>query len=221
MHIGLTGGIASGKSTVAERFSALGVPVIDTDLLSRELVAPGQPALACIVEHFGPTVLTASGELDRSRLRARVFAQPEERRWLEDLLHPLIRERAYTLARDALAQGRSLYTLTIIPLLFEHGAYPWLDRILVVDAPDSLRRNRALARPGMTPALLDGIFAAQLAREARLERADDVLHNHGSLTDLFEQVDALHRRYQEQARSQPAKDAPASDASPPYPASLQ
>lgn len=197
-RVGLTGGIASGKSAVAARFAALGVSVVDADVAAREVVAPGQPALAAIVAAFGPGVLLGDGSLDRAGLRARVFADPEARRTLEGLLHPPIRA-ALRAAADA-APGP--YVLVAIPLLAEGGAraaYPWLDRILVVDAPVEQQRARLVARDGIDSVLADRMLEAQADRRQRLAIADDVLVNDGALAALDEVVVALDRRYRELA----------------------
>jgi dephospho-CoA kinase len=190
-RIGLTGGIASGKSAVAAAFSELGVPVIDTDLLAREVVEPGQPALAAVVSAFGPSVLGPDGRLDRRGMRALVFADPERRRTLEAILHPAI--RALTQARVAATDAP--YVVIAIPLLAEGGRQGRVDRVLVVDCPPELQRQRLLARDGETAAGADAILAAQASRAKRLAIADDVLDNSGPLAALRPAVAALHRRY--------------------------
>lgn len=191
LHVGLTGGIGSGKSAAAERFAALGVPVVDADQLSRELVAPGQPALAQLVEHFGRDCLNAQGELDRAALRRRIFADPDERRWLEALLHPLIEAAA---ARR-LARADGPYALLVSPLLLEAGQDALVDRVLVVDVDEATQIERAGERDGNEPAQIRAIIDAQMPREKRLARADDVLDNSGTPAALDEQVTALHQHY--------------------------
>lgn len=192
--IGLTGGIASGKSAVADRFAALGVTVADADIAARTVVEPGQPGLAEVVATFGRDILDTEGRLDRARLRVRVFNDPDARRTLERLLHPRIRAALRT-AADA-APGP--YSIVAIPLLAEGGgreAYPWLDRILVVDAPPALQRARLMARDKIDAALADRMLAAQADRRQRLAIADDVLVNDGAVDALDAQVGALDAQY--------------------------
>lgn len=189
--VGLTGGIGSGKSTAARMFAARGVPVVDTDAIARELVAPGTPALARIAREFGPDVLEPDGSLDRAALRARVFADPEQRRRLEAILHPPIRARAHA----RLAELDAPYAIVVVPLLLESGDWPVLQRVLVVDAPESLQRRRTAARDGRSDAQVEAVMNAQTSREHRLAAADDVLVNDGDLAALERQVETLHRRY--------------------------
>lgn len=192
--VAITGGIASGKSAVCERFARLGVVVADADVAARELVAPGTPALAAIAERFGISVLQPDGSLDRAALRRRVFADAGARRDLEAILHPRIRERMQ--AQCAIAAGP--YAMVAIPLLCEVGgrvAYPWLDRILVVDVPVELQRTRLQARDGIDAALADNMLMAQATRETRLAIADDVIDNSGALAELDARVAQWHRHY--------------------------
>ena len=191
MRIGLTGGIASGKSTVAALFAQLGVPVIDTDAIARDLVAPGSPALAAIVGRFGNEILDSTGGLDRRQLRQRIFAEPRARTDLEALLHPAI--HAETERRSAQAGGR--YQLIAVPLLAEKGLGARYDRVLVVDCDPGLQRRRLALRDGSSEAETEAILAAQAPRERRLAAADDVIHNDGDLRQLAEQVAELHARY--------------------------
>lgn len=189
--VALTGGIASGKSAVSDRFAALGADVIDADLVSRELVAPGGAALAEIVAAFGEGVLTADGALDRRAMRERVFADDAHRRRLEAILHPrvrdILRERAH-----ARSDG---YAMLVIPLLVESGHYGWVDRVLVVDVTRDVQRARLVARDGITPELADAMLDAQASREQRLAIADDVIANDGTIADLDARVLPLHQRY--------------------------
>lgn len=193
MIIGLTGGIGSGKSTVARAFGELGVGWVDADDIAREVVMPGEPALAAIAQRFGQQVLDADGGLNRAALRQIVFSDPEQRRWLESETHPRIRERLQ-LRLKALALN-SPYVLLVSPLLFESGQDALAQRTLVVDVPEELQRSRTLARDGVSEAQVRAILAAQLSRQERLSRAHDVIDNSGSLEHLQHQVVTLHRRY--------------------------
>ncbi len=190
--VGLTGGIGSGKSTVAARFAAHGTPILDADTIARALVEPGQPALDEIVAAFGTGVIDAGGALDRAGLRRRILADPGQRRRLEAILHPRIRADIHR----RLAGLDAPYCLLAIPLLVETGRehYP-VQRILVVDCPEALQRSRLRARKGWTEAEIDAMIAAQATREQRLMAADDVIVNDAGLDSLEGQVDALHRRY--------------------------
>ena len=191
LRIGLTGGIASGKSTVARRFTELGIPVIDADESSRVVVAPGQPGLEQVVQRFGPGVLSAEGELDRRALRNLIFADPGKRRDLEAILHPLI--RADMERRAAGAVGA--YLVMAIPLLVESAARDRVDRILVVDADEASQLARLTARDSISLEQARAILAAQASRESRLKAADDVLVNSGTVAQLRAAVDRLHQRY--------------------------
>lgn len=189
--IGLTGGIGSGKTAVSDRFTRLGAPVIDTDLLARELVEPGQPALAEIMAEFGPDCLDGEGRLHRARLRERVFADPAGRRRLEAILHPRIR----ALARERIARLTAPYCLLVIPLLAETGMTDLVDRVLVVDAPEAMQIRRVMARDGMTEEQARRILAAQADRSQRLTLANEIVENAGDLAALDHQVAALHQHY--------------------------
>ncbi|WP_445012076.1 dephospho-CoA kinase [Vreelandella stevensii] len=193
MIIGLTGGIGSGKSTVARAFGELGVGWVDADDIAREVVMPGEPALAAIAQRFGQQILDADGGLNRAALRQIVFSDPEQRRWLESETHPRIRERLQ-LRLKALALN-SPYVLLVSPLLFESGQDALAQRTLVVDVPEELQLSRTLARDGVSEAQVRAILAAQLSRQERLGRAHDVIDNSGSLEHLQHQVVTLHRRY--------------------------
>ena len=189
--IGLTGGIASGKTQASRRFASHGVPVIDTDLIARELVEPGQAALAEIIAGFGKNIIGTDGELDRSRLRSIVFSDPSRRRQLEHILHPRIRERALSMMENLNAP----YCLVVIPLLVESATdYP-LNRILVVDTPPEQQVERLRARDGISDSQIQAILGAQATRTTRLQAADDVLVNDGTLEELHSKVDELHRYY--------------------------
>lgn len=196
--VAITGGIASGKSAVAERFARLGRRVIDADRLARELVEPGQPALVEIVARFGEAAVQPDGRLDRGWMRAHVFANADARRALESILHPRIRSAM----REQAAAAPGPYALLDIPLLAEGGgraAYPWLSRILVVDAPDALRLSRLRARDGGTDEQAAQVLAAQAPRAMRLALADDVIVNNGPLSALDAAVAALDGRYRTRA----------------------
>jgi len=193
--IGLTGGIASGKSALGKHFEALGVTVVDADAVAREVVAPG-PVLSRIAERFGTHVLQTDGALDRRVLRELVFADEELRLALEAITHPAIRERLHTQCRAASGP----YAIAAIPLLTEAGGratYPWLDRILVIDAPVALQRARLMARDGIDAALADRMIAAQASREQRLAIADDVVVNDGDPSHLEARARELARMYVE------------------------
>jgi dephospho-CoA kinase len=190
--VGLTGGIGSGKSTVADVFAALGVPVIDTDVISRELTRPGGAALDSIRLAFGESVMQTDGSLDRAALRRRVFADASARHQLEAILHPLIRLRV----EKTLSQLNARYVLLVIPLLAETGAYrDVLQRILVVDCPEETQIARVKARSGLARDEVMAILAAQATREERLAVADDVILNTASPDDLRTAVESLHQHY--------------------------
>jgi dephospho-CoA kinase len=189
--IALTGGIASGKSAVAEIFAQLGAPVLDTDQIARDVVEPGTPTLAKLVAEFGNDILDASGRLDRARMRARVFADPEQRKRLEAITHPAIREELASRAQRA--QGP--YQIHVIPLLVESGRAELYDRVLLVDTSEEAQLQRLLARDGSSDELARQILAAQASREDRLDAADDVIVNTGTLQDLQQFVQTLHRNY--------------------------
>ena len=189
--IALTGGIASGKSAVAKIFEELGAPVLDTDQIARDVVEPGTPTLAKLVEEFGPDILDANGRLDRARMRARVFADPEQRKRLEAITHPAIREELA--ARAERAQGP--YQIHVIPLLVESGRSEMYDRVLVVDTSEEEQLKRLMARDGSSLEQAKQILAAQASREERLDVADDVIVNTGTLQDLRQFVETLHRNY--------------------------
>lgn len=191
--IALTGGIASGKSAVADLFAAKGVPVFDTDQIARDVVEPGTPALAQIISEFGIDILDAAGRLDRKRMRELVFADPAKRKRLEAITHPAIREE---LARRSREANESLYQIHVIPLLVESGRADAYDRVLVVDAPQADQLRRLQARDGTDETTANNILASQASREARLSVADDVIVNTGTLDDLRRFVDTLHENYE-------------------------
>lgn len=194
--IGLTGGIGSGKSAVAELFIKEGITVVDADVAARRVVEPGSPALNAIAEHFGQDVLQADGCLDRAALRAIVFDNENERLWLEQLLHPAIGQWI----TEQLTNAQSPYAILESPLLLETSQHKMADRIIVVDVPEQVQIDRASARDGNTPEQIKAIIAAQMNRQARLEKADDVIDNSGSLESLVDPVATLHHKYLELAR---------------------
>jgi dephospho-CoA kinase len=200
LRIGLTGGIASGKSTVSQRFVELGVPVIDADLASRAVVAPGSPGLAQVVARFGTGILNAGGELDRRALRDLIFNDPKSRNALDGILHPLIRDH---MERQASA-AEGPYLVMAIPLLVEGGrAHERVDRVLVVDVDESHQLQRVQSRDGSSPEQARAILASQASRAARLAAADDVLPNSSTVADLRQAVDRLHQRYLQLAQTRP------------------
>lgn len=189
--IGLTGGIGSGKSTVARLFAEKGVTIIDTDQLARDITLPGQEALAKIIEKFGKGILLPDKTLDRSQLRKIVFTDLHKRQWLEQLLHPLI--RAETQRR--IESATSPYCMVVIPLLLETKPNPLVKRILVVDLPEEQQLLRAHLRDQLPEKEISAIMRSQVTREQRLAAADDVIDNHGTLAELIPQVEKLHQSY--------------------------
>ncbi len=190
--VGVTGGIGSGKSSAAALFAELGAGVIDTDDISHELTRAGGRALPAIAAALGPGAVAADGSLDRAAVREIVFADPARRKTLEGILHPLIR----TEARDRVARSTAPYVLLVVPLLLESGGYPDLvRRILVVDCEEALQVRRTMQRSGLSAEAVRAIMAAQLPRQSRLARADDVLHNNGELAQLRSAVAVLHENY--------------------------
>ncbi|MBK3749468.1 dephospho-CoA kinase [Stutzerimonas balearica] len=189
--LGLTGGIGSGKSAAAERFAELGVHVVDADQVARSVVEPGGAALAQIVDRFGVPILASSGELNRAALRERIFTSVEDRRWLERLLHPLIRQEIWA----SLSRAESPYAVLVSPLLVESRQHEQVDRVLVIDVPEDLQLQRVLARDQVSEDQVRAILAAQARREDRLRHANDVLVNDRDLSWLRQEVDRLHDRY--------------------------
>lgn len=188
MLVGLTGGIGSGKSAAADRFAELGIDVVDADIASRTVVEPGQPALAEIAAHFGADLLNEDGTLNRPRLRAVVFADVAERKWLQSLLHPLINQ----CLKEQIAASTSDYCLLVNPLLLESGQGQWCDEIVVVDAPEELQVSRTMKRDDNSREQVEAILAAQLKRQDRLAKASHVIHNNDDLPHLYRQVESLH-----------------------------
>ncbi|MBU4636527.1 dephospho-CoA kinase [Pseudomonas chlororaphis] len=189
--LGLTGGIGSGKSAAAQHFIDLGIHVVDADHAARWVVEPGRPALACIAEHFGDSVLQADGQLDRAALRKLIFEVPQQRLWLEALLHPLIADEIAA----HLARAESPYAILVSPLLIESGQYAMTQRILVIDVPQQLQIERTLQRDRISEQQIQAILKAQATREDRLSHADDVLVNDRDLAWLHSEVERLHHFY--------------------------
>ena len=190
-RVGLTGGIASGKTAVANLFAAHRVPVIDTDVIARAVVEPGQPALAAVVDAFGAQVLAENGRLDRPRLREQIFGDVDARRRLEAILHPAIRAE---MERQSRAAGGP-YQVLVIPLLVEGGRRDHVDRVLVVDVPEATQIERLVQRDGVTREQAQAALRAQSSREARLAFADDVIENTGDHAALGGRVALLHEKY--------------------------
>jgi len=191
LRVGLTGGIASGKSTVADMFEKLGAVIVDTDVIAREVVMPGQPALEEIGELFGPEVIAADGTLDRREVRRLIFEDEPLREQLEEILHPRIRDETFRQASEAGGE----YQLIVVPLLAESPLKDYVDRILVVDCDEGTQIQRLLERDAETIEQAQRILAAQAGRRERLEIADDVIDNGHSLDDTRRQVEDLHRFY--------------------------
>ena len=187
----LTGGIASGKSAVSACFEKLGTPVVDTDIIAREVVEPGSPALERIAGELGAGFLDADGKLNRSKLRQAIFSDPDLKSRLESILHPLI-------GKEVLQQVKQLdspYCIIVIPLYAESSAYAWIDRVLVVDVIEDTQIERVMARDGISREQARAILNAQASRQDRLALADDILDNSGDLSELPEKVKALHEKY--------------------------
>lgn len=195
--VGLTGGIASGKTTVANWLAVFGVPVIDADVLARDLVFPGKPAFKEVIAAFGEHMLTDAGTLDRGKMRTLVFSHPEQRRQLEAILHPRVRREMRRRVRALAAP----YCVLSIPLLLESGQQDLVDRVLVVDTPAALQMARTRARDGSDTETIMGILNAQASRSSRRAAADDIIDNSGGLAELRAQVMMLHVRYLELARA--------------------
>jgi dephospho-CoA kinase len=191
-RIGLTGGIGSGKSTVAALFADLGVPVIDTDAISHQLTASGGKAISAIQSGFGDEFITPDGALDRARMRQLVFTDDKAKSRLEHILHPLILAESKSQA----AASQAPYVLVVVPLLFESASYlDWLDRTLTVDCSEATQLARAAGRPGLDENIVRAIMSRQLSRDERLQRTDDVIHNDGNLDELIASVLQRHQQY--------------------------
>lgn len=197
LTVALTGGIGSGKSAVSSHFESLGVPVIDADALAHKMVTPGSPALLEIKKTFGDNLVNTGGELNRSALREIVFSDPAQRRRLEAILHPPIREAM----ESWLIKQTAPYAVMVIPLLFETGQESIADRILVVDCDESIKYERVAKRDNLQRTQIDQILASQADRQTRLKRADDVIENNDGLSDLIEATERMHQFYLTLAKS--------------------
>ncbi|CAM5193558.1 dephospho-CoA kinase [Alishewanella longhuensis] len=191
--IGLTGGIGSGKSTVAAYFEKLGASYVDADIVAREVVAPGSACLAAIKTKFGDSIIQADGQLNRAALRQLIFQDPSAKQWLESLLHPVIRQHML----QQLTSSQTAYTLLVAPLLLENGLNKLVQRVVVIDVTEETQLLRATQRDSNSPEQIKAIMAAQYSRQQRLALADDVIDNNGTTEELLQQVAHLHEKYLE------------------------
>jgi dephospho-CoA kinase len=189
--VGITGGIGSGKTAVTDRFAKLSIEIIDADIAARVVVEPGTAALNTIAEHFGSSILLTDGNLDRAALRTRIFSEVAGKKWLENLLHPLIGEEIM----HQLAAAQSPYVIFVSPLLLEASQNVLCDRILVVDVPEQTQISRTISRDDNDEAQVRRIISTQLSRQQRLEQADDVIENNQALAQLDEPIERLHQQY--------------------------
>ncbi|HVE45028.1 MAG TPA: dephospho-CoA kinase [Gammaproteobacteria bacterium] len=189
--VGLTGGIGSGKSSVAAYFTARGVPVIDADVIAKKITQKGETAYQKIVEHLGEHILLADGSLNRAALKQLIFEDPKERIWLENLLHPIIR----SCIEQGIRELSAPYCIIVIPLLYETHSPPFIQRVLVVDTSESLQKQRVADRDKLPEKQIEAILQTQVTRKDRLQRCDDIIHNDGSLKELEAEVEKLHQQY--------------------------
>jgi dephospho-CoA kinase len=189
--VALTGGIGSGKTTVANQFASLGAAIVDADVIARQVVEPGMPALVEIVERFGDDILNNDGSLNRRALREIIFQQPQQKNWLNQLIHPLIQQQTLNLFNTINAP----YIIWVIPLLIENGLTHFADRILVIDVSRETQIERTMLRDGSDRQLAENILSAQVSRETRLSYADDIINNDGSLALIAQRVNDLHQQY--------------------------
>lgn len=199
--VGLTGGIGSGKTTVANLFAAHGIVLVDADIVAREVVAPGQPALAAIAAHFGHQILTVDGQLNRPALRSQVFSDAKAKAWLDQLLHPLIRQQLL----QQLQQAQSPYVLLVAPLLIENGLTAVVDQLLVVDVDPQLQLQRTVQRDQVSSDQVAAIMASQCQRSQRLQLADQIISNETDVAALTGKVASLHQLYLDMAAEKLAK----------------
>jgi dephospho-CoA kinase len=202
--IGLTGGIGCGKSAASDYFKQKGVDIIDADLLAREVVAPNTPAMQKIIEHFGKAIVSDAGELNRAKLRQLVFENPDERHWLESLLHPLIRQRIHReidekVREESVMPSKLGYIVLSAPLLLENKLDALVDRVLVIDCDEELQLQRALARDESDAETVKKIIKKQISREERLAQADDVITNNRSLNELHKKLETYHHQLTHQS----------------------
>lgn len=196
--VGITGGIGSGKSALTAQLQQFGIHVVDADIVAREVVQPGTPALHKINSHFGDDILNSNGELDRASLRQRIFSKPEERKWLETMLHPII--RAETIKQ--LGQASSPYTILASPLLLETDQHELTQHIVLIDVPVELQINRTMARDNNSEEQVRAIIAAQMSREEKQQRADTIIKNDADLQALYNQAADLHKTLQRLAQQE-------------------
>lgn len=189
--VGITGGIGSGKTAVTDKLLTYGITIVDADIVSREVVEPGKPALQSIAEHFGEDILLSDGQLNRGKLRSLVFQNTEERKWLEQLLHPII----YSEIQKQLTNADSEYAVLVSPLLIETSQHLMVNRILVIDVPESLQIQRASSRDGVTEEQVKAIMKAQTSRQERMAKADDIITNDKDLIHLEKEIEKLHHFY--------------------------
>lgn len=196
--IGLTGGIGSGKTAASDYFEKLGIVVVDADVVAREVVEPGKPALTQIADHFGADILTTDGQLDRRQLREIIFKDPKAKTWLESLLHPLIRDEIIA----QLTQAKSAYAILVSPLLFETNQHELVKRTLLIDVPEDTQVERASQRDDANDEQIKSIIAAQMSRSCKRDKADDIIVNDRDLAYLYQQIDAQHAAYLSQVDSE-------------------
>ncbi|MCX8618589.1 dephospho-CoA kinase [Gilliamella sp. B2923] len=189
--VALSGGVASGKSTIANLFAQLGVPIIDADIIARQVVEVGTDALAQIVKHFSTEILLPNGELDRSQLREIIFNNDHERLWLNNLLHPIIHQ----ITQKQIAKQTAPYVIWVVPLLIENNLHQLADRVLMVDVPETLQMERLIYRDKISESLAKRMIRTQVPLAERLSYADDIIVNNGNLASLSEQVNKLHQQY--------------------------
>ncbi|MCL1122493.1 dephospho-CoA kinase [Shewanella seohaensis] len=200
--IGLTGGIGSGKTTVANLFAEEGVDLVDADVVARKVVAKGSKGLEAIIAHFGTEIVTEAGELDRAKLRQRVFRDEQERQWLNQLLHPMIRQEMLSQVENATSD----YVIMVVPLLFENGLDRLVNRTLVVDISPELQVSRTVKRDNVDATQVNNIINSQCSRNDKLARADDIIDNQGEISKLKQEVQALHQRYLQLSGNHDAHD---------------
>ncbi len=197
-RVGLTGGIASGKTTISRLFEELGITVIDTDTISHELMKPGQPAYQQSIEHFGQVIVNDDSTINRRLLREKVFNQPDEKKWLEEMIHPLIWEEA----EKAISSAKSEYVILVVPLMFETGFQHMLDHVIAIDCPASVQKSRLMQRDNIDPDLAGKMIATQMSNKERISRADSVIHNTDD-EDRSAEIQHLYRHLKRMADNKP------------------